>query len=88
MLVCFFFCDLEAISTKSFQFFPFGILEIIHFKLALFATTKERAFNTRDQIALPELTQMCPSVLLGEKKKLYSVMLQMHLESAQKSFSK
>lgn len=37
----FFFCYLEAFSTKSFQFFPFGILEIIHFKLALFATTKK-----------------------------------------------
>lgn len=37
----FFSIILEAFSTKSFQFFSSGILETIHFKLALFATTRE-----------------------------------------------
>lgn len=41
-----FFFYLGDFSTKSFQFFSFGILDIIDFKLALFITTKERAFNT------------------------------------------
>lgn len=42
-----FFLMSGGLFNQIFQgFFSFGILDIISFKLDLFVTTKERAFNT------------------------------------------